>query len=153
MRMVPLIRRRHAQKHIGRPQKAMPPLNFRGLLNHSGSVRNCWTEALPHLGVARADGLQIENLGRARMPAPPASGHSPLTKTSLPSRRDADPGSSHPEASHGEHVKPQSSPWRLFAGGVSLFDRRSTIDGQGIAPEVPLLPGPKIRSVAPKWRT
>jgi hypothetical protein len=67
--------------------------------------------------------------------------------------RDADPGSSHPESSHGEHVKPQSSPWSLFAGGVSLFDRRSTIDGQEIVPEVPLLPGPKIRSVAPKWRT
>ncbi|MGA8556343.1 MAG: hypothetical protein WB630_18160, partial [Candidatus Acidiferrales bacterium] len=34
---------------------------FQKILDHSGIVWNCWTGALAHLGVARADALQARN--------------------------------------------------------------------------------------------
>jgi eukaryotic-like serine/threonine-protein kinase len=34
---------------------------FQKILDHSGIVWNCWTGALAHLGVARANGLQAKN--------------------------------------------------------------------------------------------
>jgi hypothetical protein len=38
----------------GRPAAA----EFQRILDHSGIVANCWTGALAHLGVARANALQ-----------------------------------------------------------------------------------------------
>ena len=35
---------------------------FQKILDHSGIVWNCWTGALAHLGVARANALRVENL-------------------------------------------------------------------------------------------
>jgi eukaryotic-like serine/threonine-protein kinase len=35
---------------------------FQKILNHSGIVGNCWTGALAHLGVARANALQARSL-------------------------------------------------------------------------------------------
>jgi tetratricopeptide (TPR) repeat protein len=34
---------------------------FQKILDHSGIVWNCWTRALAHLGVARANALQAKN--------------------------------------------------------------------------------------------
>ena len=34
---------------------------FQRILDHSGIVWNCWTGALAHLGVARANALQAKN--------------------------------------------------------------------------------------------
>jgi hypothetical protein len=34
---------------------------FQKILDHSGIVWNCWTGALAHLGVARANALQAKN--------------------------------------------------------------------------------------------
>ena len=61
-------------------------------LDHSGIVWNCWTGALAHLGVARANALQARTR-RERMPMPPASGRSPLTKISSPSGKTPTPTS------------------------------------------------------------
>ena len=57
---------------------------FQKILDHSGIVWNCWTGALAHLGVARANALQAKT-SQERMRMPPASVHSPPTKTSSPS--------------------------------------------------------------------
>ena len=35
---------------------------FQKIIDHSGIVWNCWTGALAHLGVARADALQARTL-------------------------------------------------------------------------------------------
>jgi eukaryotic-like serine/threonine-protein kinase len=42
---------------------------FQKILNHSGIVSNCWTGALAHLGVARANALQARNADAARVRA------------------------------------------------------------------------------------
>jgi hypothetical protein len=39
-------------------QGAPAAAEFQKILNHSGIVWNCWTGALAHLGVARANALQ-----------------------------------------------------------------------------------------------
>jgi hypothetical protein len=45
--------------HIWRPDRAKkPPPSFRRSSTTSGIVWNCWTGALAHLGVARANALQ-----------------------------------------------------------------------------------------------
>ncbi len=42
---------------------------FQEILNHSGTVWNCWTGALAHLGLARANALQAETLRGANADA------------------------------------------------------------------------------------
>jgi eukaryotic-like serine/threonine-protein kinase len=42
---------------------------FKNVLDHSGIVWNCWTGALAHLGVARANALQARTLQRQGQPA------------------------------------------------------------------------------------
>src|ERR1700676_2918865 len=60
--------------------------DFQKILDHSGIVWNCWTGALAHLGVARANACSLE-LRRERMPMPLVCAPSPPTKTSSPSGR------------------------------------------------------------------
>ena len=40
------------------PQSSAAAAEFQKILDHSGIVWNCWTGALAHLGVARANALQ-----------------------------------------------------------------------------------------------
>jgi tetratricopeptide (TPR) repeat protein len=56
---------------------------FQRILDHSGIVWNCWTGALAHLGLARANALQSKTSQGAQADA--ACGHSPPTKISSPS--------------------------------------------------------------------
>jgi hypothetical protein len=65
---------------------------FQKILDHSGIVWNCWTGALAHLGVAVPMPCSREPR-RERTPMPPASGHSPPTKTSSPSGKTPTPTS------------------------------------------------------------
>jgi hypothetical protein len=65
---------------------------FQKIPDHSGIVWNCWTGALAHLGVARANALRRE-LHKERMQMPPASVLSPLTKISSPSGKTPTPTS------------------------------------------------------------
>ena len=56
------IRRIFAGRHTWQPGKAkQPPRSFRRFIDHSGIVWNCWTGALAHLGVARANALQARS--------------------------------------------------------------------------------------------
>jgi hypothetical protein len=41
--------------------KGRAAVEFQRILDHSGIVWNCWTGALAHLGVARANALQAKN--------------------------------------------------------------------------------------------
>jgi hypothetical protein len=48
-----------AERPTWQPDRALPPRSeFQKILDHSGIVWNCWTGALAHLGVARANALQ-----------------------------------------------------------------------------------------------
>jgi hypothetical protein len=58
-------------------------VEFQKIIDHSGIVWNCWTGALAHLGVARANARREPR--RVRMPMQPAAGRSPPTKISSPS--------------------------------------------------------------------
>jgi hypothetical protein len=66
---------------------------FEKILKHSGIVWNCWTGALAHLGMARANALQAKTSRGERMPLPPDSGRSPPTKISSPSGKTPTPAS------------------------------------------------------------
>ena len=49
----------YVERPTWQPDRVMlPRLSFRRFSDHSGTVWNCWTEALAHLGVARANALQ-----------------------------------------------------------------------------------------------
>jgi hypothetical protein len=60
------------------------------ILDHSGIVWNCWTGALAHLGVARADALQSRTLPGADADAARARALAAY-KDSLKLWKDADP--------------------------------------------------------------
>ena len=67
------------EAYLATGQGSAAAAEFQKILDHSGIVWNCWTGALAHLGVARANALEAE-LHRVRMPMLPASGPSPPTK-------------------------------------------------------------------------
>ena len=73
---------------------------FQKILDHSSIVSNCWTGALAHLGVARANALEVENLAGSGCPMPPASVRSPPTGFPHPLERRR-PQRPHPEGSQG----------------------------------------------------
>ncbi len=52
---VPYVR---GQVYLAMGQGAAASTEFQKILDHSGLVWNCWTGALAHLGIARANGLQ-----------------------------------------------------------------------------------------------
>ena len=47
--------------YLGAGQGKEAAAEFQKILDHSGIVWNCWTGALAHLGVARANALQAKN--------------------------------------------------------------------------------------------
>ena len=47
--------------YLAAGQGSQAAAEFQEILDHSGIVWNCWTGALAHLGVARADALQAKN--------------------------------------------------------------------------------------------
>jgi eukaryotic-like serine/threonine-protein kinase len=49
------------QAYLAAGQGKEAAVEFQKILNHSGIVWNCWTGALAHLGVARANALQAKN--------------------------------------------------------------------------------------------
>jgi eukaryotic-like serine/threonine-protein kinase len=67
-------------------------IEFQKILDHSGIVWNCWTGALAHLGVARANALQAKT-AQGGMPMPPACGRWLLTRISSPSGKTPTPTS------------------------------------------------------------
>jgi eukaryotic-like serine/threonine-protein kinase len=50
------------EAYLAAGQGSAAAAEFQKILDHSGIVWNCWTGALAHLGVARADALQSKNL-------------------------------------------------------------------------------------------
>ena len=80
------------EAYLAAGQGAPAAAEFQKILDHSGIVWNCWTGALAHLGVARANACSREPR-RVRMQTPPASGRSPPTKTSSPSGKTPTPTS------------------------------------------------------------
>jgi hypothetical protein len=82
------------EAYLAAGQGSAAAAEFQKILDHSGIVWNCWTGALAHLGVARANALQVENVATGeRMPMPPASARSPPTKISSPSGKTPIPTS------------------------------------------------------------
>ena len=53
------------QAYLAAGQGNAAAAEFQKILDHSGIVWNCWTGALAHLGVARANALQAQTLARA----------------------------------------------------------------------------------------
>ena len=80
----------YGEAYLAAGQGRAAATEFQKILDHSGIVWNCWTGALAHLGVARANTLQSKRR-RARTPMPPASGHLPPTRTSSPSGKTPTP--------------------------------------------------------------
>ena len=50
------------QSYLAAGQGSAAAAEFQKIIDHSGIVWNCWTGALAHLGVARANGLQAKTL-------------------------------------------------------------------------------------------
>jgi tetratricopeptide (TPR) repeat protein len=53
------------EAYLAAGQGTAAAAEFQKILNHSGVVWNCWTRALAHLGVARANALESRTLNRA----------------------------------------------------------------------------------------
>ena len=51
----------HGEAYLAAGQGSAAAAEFQKILDHSGIVWNCWTGALAHLGVARANALQSRN--------------------------------------------------------------------------------------------
>ena len=86
------------EAYLAAGQGAAAAAEFQKILDHSGIVWNCWTGALAHLGVARANALQAKNLagsGCRRRPRPRARR---LQRFPYPLER-CRPRHSHPETS------------------------------------------------------
>ena len=84
------------EAYLSAGQGSAAAAEFQKIIDHSGIVWNCWTGALSHLGVARANALQSRTShgrGRERTPMPPASVPSPPTKISSPSGKMPTPTS------------------------------------------------------------
>jgi eukaryotic-like serine/threonine-protein kinase len=54
------------EAHLGAGQGSLAAAEFQKILDHSGMVWNCWTGALAHLGLARANALQADAAARVR---------------------------------------------------------------------------------------
>jgi eukaryotic-like serine/threonine-protein kinase len=52
------------QAYLAAGQGAAAAVEFQKIIDHSGIVWNCWTGALAHLGVARANALQAQTLAK-----------------------------------------------------------------------------------------
>jgi tetratricopeptide (TPR) repeat protein len=84
------------EAYLAAGQDSAAAAEFQKILDHSGIVWNCWTGALAHLGVARANAFSrgpFKDRGRERMPTSPAVAPSPPTKISSRSGKTPTPTS------------------------------------------------------------
>ena len=83
-------------RHTWQPDRGSPAAaEFQKIIDHSGIVWNCWTGALAHLGVARANALQARTFqGQGHGADADLVRTSALTayKDFLTLWKDADPG-------------------------------------------------------------
>ena len=79
---------------------------FQKILDHSGIVWNCWTGALAHLGVARANALESKSLQGAEADAARARALAAY-KDFLELWKDADPDVPVYKAARTEYAKLQ----------------------------------------------
>ncbi len=77
--------------YLAAGQGAAAATEFQKILDHSGIVWNCWTGALAHLGVARANALQAKNAQGADADAARVRALAAY-KEFLTLWKDADPG-------------------------------------------------------------
>jgi eukaryotic-like serine/threonine-protein kinase len=54
-----------SEAYLAAGQGSAAAVEFQKILNHNGIVWNCWTGALAHLGVARANALQSRTSQKA----------------------------------------------------------------------------------------
>jgi eukaryotic-like serine/threonine-protein kinase len=78
------------QAYLAAGQGTQATAEFQKILDHSGIVWNCWTGALAHLGVARANALQAKNSSGADADAARVRALAAY-KDFLTLRKDADP--------------------------------------------------------------
>ena len=78
------------EAYLAAGQGSAAAAEFQKILDHSGIVWNCWTAALAHLGVARANALASENLARRGCRCRPRPGSRRLQRF-LALWKDADP--------------------------------------------------------------
>jgi hypothetical protein len=90
--LYPTYVRGEAYLAAGQGTAAAAAAEFQKIIDHSGIVWNCWTGALAHLGVARANALQAKT-SRAWTPMLPAPGHSWPTRISSRSGKTPTPTS------------------------------------------------------------
>ncbi len=81
----------HGQAYLAAGQGGAAATEFQKILDHSGIVWNCWTGALAHLGVARANALQMKNAQGADADAARVRALAAY-KEFLTLWKDADPG-------------------------------------------------------------
>ncbi|MGO9402948.1 MAG: tetratricopeptide repeat protein [Terriglobales bacterium] len=79
------------QAYLASGQSNAAAAEFQKILDHTGIVSNCWTGALAHLGVARANGLEARTFQGAEADAARARAFAAY-KDFLNLWKDADPG-------------------------------------------------------------
>ena len=86
------------EAYLAAGQGSAAAAEFQKILDHSGIVWNCWTGALAHLGVARANALQAKNLAGSGCRCRPRPGARRLQRFPHALER-CRPRHSHPEGS------------------------------------------------------
>jgi len=102
--LYPTYIRGEAYLAAGRGKEAAA--EFQKILDHNGIVWNCWTGALAHLGVARANALQVKNLSGADADAARVRALAAY-KDFLTLWKDADPNITVLKQAKAEHAKLQ----------------------------------------------
>jgi len=95
-----------AQAYLAAGQGAAAGVEFHKILDHSGIVWNCWTGALAHLGVARANALQSRSSQGADSDAARVRALTAY-KDFLALWKDADPGIPILQQAKAEYAKLQ----------------------------------------------
>ena len=102
------------EAYLATRQGAPAAAEFQKILNHSGIVWNCWTGALAHLGVARANALQARTSEGADADAARVRALAAY-KDFLTLWRDADPDIPILKEAESEYAKLQKHEKRLYA--------------------------------------
>jgi hypothetical protein len=92
------------EAYLAAGQASAAAAEFQKILDHSGIVWNCWTGALAHLGVARADALESRTLQGADADAARVRAFAAY-KNFLTLWKDADPDTPILIAAKSEYTK------------------------------------------------